>query len=463
MAACKAFTYPISSNASLQAELRQTLLSTVGLNVTSALDDNDPLLANVFCSADAALQCLGICPNADLAGVGVRAAFWISSILQAVLVAVSPENSAEGSWSAALLSASVIVAAFSQKRQHQLSIYHATLVLNFATFSSLVSLAVAPMCTVWRESTEEDEDDTLRPAPEDEVTILGEEGEPVVDSALPLSNLPQRKSHRQRLILSLILVTQVTLQWTWVAMLFTDPLYAQKACTSSTVVLLFGNPFTVRDINHHHFFVWPLWLLFNLSMTLVWGALLVCNSSPAVHPVLSHAPSRRESTESLAAQDKDSKRPFFSIDAGRMLVLFGNIMAFFLASFFLVSSEVQVSQNCVLGGENTAWSFGQIAALLVSLAPTWPIVAALHKKTQRFQSRHGYGILGSHSSSECDTPSPSPYTPTNGTQTPSNNSQSPDNHSGSSQYIDVELLAVPETPDFRQRSRRTTRYFYDSP
>jgi hypothetical protein len=35
----------------------------------------------------------GICPNADVAGVGVRAAFYLNSIMTAALVALSPADS----------------------------------------------------------------------------------------------------------------------------------------------------------------------------------------------------------------------------------------------------------------------------------------------------------------------------------------------------------------------------------
>jgi len=157
----------------------------------------------------------------------------------------------------------VTIPAFIQKRQNALSIYHATLVLNFATFSSIVSLAVAPMCTIWRQpstlaaeipqedresneaqrlleqepsspvtaiSPEEREDreaqypsrleeDSSRPTAdisrEDlenrEVERLSEEEGHLSPAANPrtLTNLPRRRVHHQRLILSLALLMQV--------------------------------------------------------------------------------------------------------------------------------------------------------------------------------------------------------------------------------------------------------------
>lgn len=114
-------------------------------------------------------------------------------------------------WTAAILTASVTIPALIQKRNRQLSIYHATLVLNFATFSSIVSLAVAPMCTVWRQDISEENE--AHPQPGDDpalvITVFGEEGQTLMADAEPLTNLPKHKVHRQRLVLSVALLTQV--------------------------------------------------------------------------------------------------------------------------------------------------------------------------------------------------------------------------------------------------------------
>ena len=45
-------------------------------------------------------------------------------------------------WSSTLLTMSLVIPAVLQKKQLALTLYHATLVLNFATFSSVSSLAV---------------------------------------------------------------------------------------------------------------------------------------------------------------------------------------------------------------------------------------------------------------------------------------------------------------------------------
>lgn len=147
-------------------------------------------------------------------------------------------------------------------------------------------------------------------------------------------------------------------------MLFTDPEYAQKACNPYTIVMLFGKPFTTHSVNHDHFAVWLCWLLFNLSVTLIWGILLVSSSSPAVHPVLSRQPSRlSHAADSVAST---SWRRYLPVDRGRWLVVTENVVAFLISGFFLVSSEVQVGKNksCLLGGENTTWSFGYVIIMI---------------------------------------------------------------------------------------------------
>lgn len=254
----------------------------------------------------------------------------------------------------------ILIPAIKQKREQNITIYHATLVLNFATFSSLVSLSVAPMCAVWRKTGFTDHSSRID---ETQVDILGEEAALSVRNTGPdsLNNLPRLKVHRERLSLSLALLAQVALQWTWTTMLLTDPEYAQPACSSTTRVMLFVVPFTVEEINHKYFIVWPLWLLFNVTITTVWGLLLVVNSAPSVHPVLS----RQTSLDDILTRRR--RRFFKALDWGRIRVLALNCLAFLLAVMFIVVCEVQVNHlgNCTMG-ENSDWSFGQIAALLVA-------------------------------------------------------------------------------------------------
>ena len=74
---------PANSNESLAQVLNLTLSEAFNLSLPSYSDQGalSAVLSNLYCSADGQ-SCYGICPNADLAGVGVRVAFWLSSTLQ---------------------------------------------------------------------------------------------------------------------------------------------------------------------------------------------------------------------------------------------------------------------------------------------------------------------------------------------------------------------------------------------
>lgn len=89
-----------------------------------------------------------ICPNTDLAGVGVRAAFYAQSLFNselyrylqriasfmsiptALLVLFSPGDSIPSAWAGSLLTAALVIAAFVQKHQATISLHHATLILK---------------------------------------------------------------------------------------------------------------------------------------------------------------------------------------------------------------------------------------------------------------------------------------------------------------------------------------------
>ena len=45
----------------------------------------------------------------------------------------------------------------------------------------------------------------------------------------------------------------------------------------------------------------------------------------------------------------------------------------------MLASEIQIQANCIFAGENTITSFGQITALLLSLAPLWSLSVALYR------------------------------------------------------------------------------------
>lgn len=61
----------------------------------------------------------------------------------------------------------------------------------------------------------------------------------------------RRVQSRERVLLSLALLLQVALQWTWGIVLFVSPLYSQPECSSGTVLLLFFSPWKTRDIQTH--------------------------------------------------------------------------------------------------------------------------------------------------------------------------------------------------------------------
>lgn len=93
-----------------------------------------------------------VCPNSDIASVGVRAAFYITKVFSivgiglyiqpdnilipvclALLVILSPEDAAASAWAGAVLTAGLLIAAFVQKAASppSLTLHHATLILKF--------------------------------------------------------------------------------------------------------------------------------------------------------------------------------------------------------------------------------------------------------------------------------------------------------------------------------------------
>lgn len=79
--------YPASVNESLTTLLNDTTQSVLNLVLPPALDTDavNSLLSNIYCAGTTTV-CYGICSNADLAGIGVRIAFWLSSTLQGIHV-----------------------------------------------------------------------------------------------------------------------------------------------------------------------------------------------------------------------------------------------------------------------------------------------------------------------------------------------------------------------------------------
>lgn len=55
-----------------------------------------------YCATDLG-PCKGLCPNADVSGLGVRIGFYLQSVMNALLVVLSPEDSSQGAWAATIL------------------------------------------------------------------------------------------------------------------------------------------------------------------------------------------------------------------------------------------------------------------------------------------------------------------------------------------------------------------------
>jgi hypothetical protein len=78
-------------------QINSTLADAVDNGLTAAFNApnftlNGDLFAKIYCATDGD-TCFGICANADIAGVGVRIAFYLNAFMTAALVAFSPQES----------------------------------------------------------------------------------------------------------------------------------------------------------------------------------------------------------------------------------------------------------------------------------------------------------------------------------------------------------------------------------
>lgn len=167
--------------------------------------------------------------------------------------------------------------------------------------------------------------------------------------------------------------------------MFVSPLYTHPECSGRTVILPFGNPMKVHDLNQStHYWVWALWLLFCLSVTGFWGILLVFNSSEASHPILQWDDTTtdgyiiipvfqiqrwamfKQRLQELWERIKAS----WPNDKFKRLHFCTNILAIVVVLFFFLNNEVQVilniRTNCVT--QESDWGFGQVAALLLAVS-----------------------------------------------------------------------------------------------
>jgi len=203
--------------------------------------------------------------------------------------------------------------------------------------------------------------------------------------------------------------------------MFTSPTYAQPECNASTVLFFFGAPLQASQIDPHlrtsgsptdpsYFVIWPLWLLFSMSLTMAYFIILSVSSSSSLLPKAashlvtprptgfayntprsrgqsrvrdflprSRSPSRKRSRTPAPSARRfrfPSRRELASLLPSReALVLFShNFWAVVLSGGLVIATETQHAlQPWLLPGENDATGFGQMAALLLASAPLWSI------------------------------------------------------------------------------------------
>jgi hypothetical protein len=120
-------------------------------------------------------------------------------------------------------------------------------------------------------------------------------------------------------------------------------------------------PLTGRQINNKYFGIWAVWLLFSMSVTFMFGVLLVISSTSGVNNIRTGRHFRRPRNRTLFMTRIRQWDP--SGDKRRQAI-FG--MAFIFCLLFVIDSELQARKNCLLLGENNTWGFGQVSSLRIS-------------------------------------------------------------------------------------------------
>lgn len=166
-----------------------------------------------------------------------------------------------------------------------------------------------------------------------------------------------KERHRSRVILSLALIAQVSLQWTWATYLFTSPDYSQQICNQETNIVLFGRLMTAETINDHHFWLWAGWLLFSILVTLLFSILLVISSTSGAN---AHKRPRNQLRPPKVSWIVAKIKRLDPKGNKRRVVIFA--IAFMVCTALVVFSELQAKANCV-SGENTQWGFGQVSSV----------------------------------------------------------------------------------------------------
>ncbi|KAM5541189.1 hypothetical protein V8D89_005118 [Ganoderma adspersum] len=371
-------------------------------NVTSDILQNATLAA-LQCSQEQNGTCVALCPNPDISGVGVSSAFYIQSFMNTLLVIFSRRDSVPTTWAATLLTAALVIAAMVQKQTQSITLHHAILTLNFATLSCISSLAVAPTLSIWRLTPQQYYAKRLA----HDMLDAGDESDNkhrmVTDAVEQLTTgrhkrKVARAQNRQRLFLAFALLTQVVLQWAWGVVLFVSPVYSQANCSGDTALIFFLYRFTAQEINSTYMYVWVLWLLFSLGITMAMTVVLAVTSPSRARTLTQHSsPASTMGGRSLTMSTSNASTPrpvhrqvYESLlsavppfrDKSRQLVFWYNVLCVVLWFVYIIASEIQIQANCLFTGENSITSFGQITALLLSLAPLWSLSAALYRWPQ---------------------------------------------------------------------------------
>ncbi|THH31596.1 hypothetical protein EUX98_g2587 [Antrodiella citrinella] len=333
-----------------------------------------------------------ICANTDLAGIGVRIAFYAQSVMNTLLVVLSPRDSVPSAWAATLLTGSLIIAAIVQKTRQSLTLHHATLVLNFATLSCISSLAAAPMLPIWRLRPEEFYSEELK-----RYALMGADGKEeynVLGSVVYINRNKKKiktAQMRGRVVLSLAILTQVVLQWTWGILMFVSSSYSGEYCSGETKLLFFLVPFKGSQLDISEgwtFAVWPVWLLFSLGITMSLTIILALSSPSRAHDEGSTGMSSTSVATATTPVFMGLVHLTFSgfpawSDRPKQLIFWGHVLASALWLLFLISSELQRTINPIFEGENDFGGFGQVTAVLLSLAPAWSLTIAIYKYPSR--------------------------------------------------------------------------------
>ncbi|THG96081.1 hypothetical protein EW026_g5682 [Hermanssonia centrifuga] len=333
-------------------------------------------------------------PNPDLSGIGVRVAFYLQSFMSGLLVVFSPRDSVPTAWAGTLLTTALVIAGMVGKFSNPptLSLHHATLIMNFATLACISSLAAAPKLPTWRLSPAE----YVRHQRERHI-VSGRSSLPLTREDDILTAAFDQNAHklhirkaqkRSRLLLCIALLLQVVFQWAWGIILFVSPLYSQPECNNDTRLVLFLYPFDTGRINNldisRGFLVWPAWLLFSLGSTVCLTIILSLTGPSRANDPSSHGTfteSAGTNTPVVYAMGRIARAHIISFWASkrdRKMFLFNILVAIFWM-MLIVSSEWQRSVNNPTPGENDFSGFGQITALLLSLAPAWSLTVAFYK------------------------------------------------------------------------------------